>query len=80
MDLRAVSYGTDCYPRRTLETRLTKDDLNQFTLINFRNGYQCYNCAVNGREEMIHTYMGKLLPRRGNASYSGAGEISPPSE
>ncbi len=77
VDLRAAAYGTDCYPRRTLETRLTKEDLNQFILLNFRNGYQRYNCAINGRGETIHTYMGKLLPQHGNATYSGAGEIAP---
>jgi uncharacterized protein (DUF39 family) len=77
VDLRATSYGTDCYPRTKLETTITKDDLNQFQLINFRNGYQRYGCATNGRDETIYTYMGKLLPKFRNATYSGAGEISP---
>ena len=77
VDFRATAYGTDCYPRTRVETTLTKDDLNQFILLNFRNGYQRYSCATNGREETIYTYMGKLLPRYRNATYSGAGEISP---
>jgi uncharacterized protein (DUF39 family) len=77
VDLRATAYGTDCYPRTRVETRITKDDLNQFILLNFRNGYQRYSCATNGRDETIYTYMGKLLPRYRNATYSGAGEISP---
>ncbi|MBN1682964.1 homocysteine biosynthesis protein [Candidatus Bathyarchaeota archaeon] len=77
VNFRATSYGTDCYPRTEIETTLTKDDLNQFILLNFRNGYQKYSCAVNGRDEIIYTYMGKLLPKYRNASYSGAGEISP---
>lgn len=77
VDFRATAYGTDCYPRTRVETTLTKEDLNQFTLLNFRNGYQRYSCATNGRDETIYTYMGKLLPRYRNATYSGAGEISP---
>ena len=77
VDFRATAYGTDCYPRTRVETTLTKGDLNQFILLNFRNGYQRYSCATNGRAETIYTYMGKLLPRYRNATYSGAGEISP---
>jgi len=77
VELRATSYGTDCYPRTRLETTLTKDDLNQFYLLNFRNDYQRYNCATNGRDEMIYTYMGKLLPHYGNATFSGAGSLNP---
>src|SRR5512136_240197 len=50
VELRATAHGTDCYPRTRLETRITKDDLNQFYLIDFRNGYQRYNCATNGRD------------------------------
>lgn len=77
VELRATAYGTDCYPRTHLKTSITKDDLNQFYLLNFRNCYQHYNCAVNGREETIYTYMGKLLPRMRNATFSGAGELNP---
>jgi CBS domain-containing protein len=32
---------------------------------------------VNSRDETIYTYMGKLLPRLKNATYSGAGELNP---
>jgi uncharacterized protein (DUF39 family)/CBS domain-containing protein len=77
VELRATSYGTDCYPRTKLTTTLTKEDLNQFYLLNFRNCYQHYVCATNSRDEIIYTYMGKLLPRFRNASYSGAGELNP---
>ena len=75
--LRAISYGTDCYPRTKLDTVITKDDLNQFYLLNFRNCYQRYVCATNSRDEIIYTYMGKLLPRFRNATYSGAGALNP---
>jgi len=77
VSLRAIAYGTDCYPRTALKTTLTKEDLNQFQLINFRNCYQRYNCAVNSSDEIIYTYMSKLLPHFRNATYSGAGELNP---
>ena len=77
VELKATAYGTDCYPRTQLKTNLTKDDLNHFYLLNFRNCYQRYNCAVNSSDETIYTYMSKLLPRLRNATYSGAGELNP---
>lgn len=77
VELRATAYGTDCYPRTRIETTITKDDLNQFYLLNFRNCYQRYNCATNGRDEIIYTYMGKLLPNYGNATFSGSGSLNP---
>ncbi len=77
VELRATAYGTDCYPRTKLETAITMDDLNQFYLLNFRNCYQRYVCATNSRNETIYTYMGKLLPRFGNATFSGSGALNP---
>jgi uncharacterized protein (DUF39 family)/CBS domain-containing protein len=77
LELKATAYGTDCYPRKKLETTITKDDLNQFYLLNFRNCYQRYVCATNSRNETIYTYMGKLLPHFRNATYSGAGALNP---
>jgi len=77
VEFRATGYGTDCYPRVSVKTTLTKEDLNQFQLINFRNGYQRYNCAINSSDEIIYTYMSKLLPRFRNATFSGAGELNP---
>jgi len=75
--LRGEAYGTDCYPRRDIETTVTLRDLNQATLINPRNAYQHYNAATNGTDKIIHTYMGTLLPQFGNVTYSGAGQLSP---
>ncbi|MEM2146039.1 MAG: homocysteine biosynthesis protein [Candidatus Jordarchaeaceae archaeon] len=75
--LRARAYGTDCYPRTSLETTFNIDDLNQAILCNPRNAYQRYNAATNGRNETIYTYMGKLLPNYGNVTYSGSGCLSP---
>lgn len=75
--LEALSYGTDCYPRRELETSITLNDLNEATLFNPRNAYQSYNCAVNLSGKTIYTYMGMLKPDMGNAHYSSAGQLSP---
>ncbi len=77
IELRAIAYGTDCYPRKKVETIFTLDDLNQAILCNPRNGYQKYNAATNGRQETIYTYMGKLLPNYRNVTYSGAGCLNP---
>ena len=78
-DVRLVAnaYGTDCYPRRRLETWINIKDLNQAVLFNVRNAYQNYNVAVNLSDKTIYTYMGILKPRLGNANYSSAGQLSP---
>jgi len=75
--LVATAYGTDCYPRRKLETLINIKDLNQAVLFNIRNAYQNYNVAVNRSDKTIYTYMGILKPRIGNANYSSAGQLSP---
>lgn len=75
--LRATSKGTDSYPRKELDTYITLKDLNQAYLFNPRNCYQNYWVAVNSSDKMIYTYMGPLMARFGNASYSSAGQLSP---
>ncbi len=77
VELIATAFGTDCYPRKSVRTTVTIDDLNQAILCNPRNGYQRYSAASNGREEVIYTYMGKLLPNYANATFSGSGELNP---
>ena len=77
IELRGDAYGTDCYPRKQIETTLTIDNLNQAILLNPRNAYERYNAATNGTDKTIFTYMGTLLPKYGNVTYSGAGELSP---
>jgi uncharacterized protein (DUF39 family) len=72
-----TSYGTDCYPRRKIETMINIKDLNEAVLFNPRNGYQNYNVAVNLSDKVIYTYMGMLQPRLGNANYCSAGQLSP---
>jgi len=72
-----TGYGTDCYPRRHIETLINIKDLNEAVLFNPRNGYQNYNVAVNLSDKVIYTYMGMLQPRLGNANYCSAGQLSP---
>ena len=75
--LRATSYGTDCYPLREHHAEMRLADLRDAVLMNPRNAYQNYNCAVNLSDRTIYTYMGVLRPRMANATYSSAGELSP---
>lgn len=75
--LRAWGPGTDCYVRRSIDTRFTLDDINEAYLYNPRNCYQNYSVATNGSDRTLHTYMGKLLPRMRNATFSSAGQLSP---
>lgn len=75
--LIATAYGTDCYPRKELETWINIKDLNEAVLFNPRNCYQNYNVAVNLSDKVIYTYMGVLQPNLGNANYCSAGQLSP---
>ena len=75
--LTVTAYGTDCYPRKKIETWINLEDLNEAVLFNMRNAYQNYNVAVNLSDRTLYTYMGVLKPNMGNANYSTAGQLSP---
>ncbi len=75
--LKATAYGTDCYPNKKINKRVKLADFPDAVLLNPRNGYQNYNCAVNLSNKTIYTYMGVLKPRGGNANYSTSGQLSP---
>lgn len=75
--LRAEAYGTDCYPRKELSKDITLADLPNAWLMNPRNCYQNYNCAVNMTSRTIYTYMGPLKPNCHNANFATAGQLSP---
>ena len=75
--LKAKSYGTDCYPRKEIDTYITKDSINEAYLFNPRNCYQNYNAAINTSDRTLYTYMGVLQPNMGNINYSTSGELSP---
>ncbi len=75
--LVAEAYGTDCYPRKKLDRHLTIQELVDAILLNPRNAYQNYNCAVNLTKKIIYTYMGPLRPKMANANYCTSGQLSP---
>lgn len=75
--LEAWGKGTDCYPRKHIKTVINKESINEAILYNPRNCYQNYNVATNTTNQIKYTYMGTLLPKMQNASYSSAGELSP---
>ena len=77
IELFAEAYGTDCYPLTEIKTQITLDSVNQAIMVNPRNCYQNYSAATNSTDETLYTYMGTLLPNKGNVSYSSAGELSP---
>ncbi len=75
--LVATTYGTDCYPRKKIETLINLKDINEATLFNPRNAYQNYNVAINLSDKTIYTYMGVLKRNLGNVNYSTSGQLSP---
>ncbi|MBM3132440.1 MAG: hypothetical protein FJZ95_05340, partial [Chloroflexi bacterium] len=75
--LVATAYGTDCYPRKKIETWIKLADMNEATLFDMRNAYQNYNVAVNLSDKTIYTYMGVLKPNVGNANFCSAGQLAP---
>lgn len=75
--LSATGQGTDCYPRTSLDTTITRDRINQFYLFNPRNLYQNFIVGVNGGDRPLSTYLGPLQPRLGNAVYANSGALSP---
>ena len=75
--LAATSGGTDCYPLRDIKTRITLASINEAILFNPRNGYQNYSAATNTTSRSINTYMGTLLPNKGNVTYATSGQLSP---
>jgi len=77
IELKAIGKGTDCYPRKKIETLINKKTVNEIIMFNPRNAYQNYCVAVNTSNKIKYTYMGVLLPKSGNATYSTSGELSP---
>lgn len=77
VQLRAESYGTDCYPAREQVRQIGLNDLAYAQLLNPRNCYQNYNVAVNMSSRLIHTYMGPLKAGMKNATFATSGLLSP---
>ena len=77
VQLKAIAYGTTCYPNRKIEKEIKLATLTNAVLCNPRNGYQNYNCAINLTNKTVYTYMGTLKPQAANANYCSAGQLSP---
>jgi uncharacterized protein (DUF39 family) len=77
INMEIAAYGTDCYPNRDYKKKVTLEELPYAMLLNPRNAYQNYNCAINLSKKTIYTYMGVLKPNAGNANYSTSGKLSP---
>lgn len=77
VQLKAIGQVSDCYPRASFQTTLTRDTINQFYLYNPRNIYQNFIVGVNAGDRVLHTYLGPLHPNLGNAVYSSPGAIAP---
>jgi uncharacterized protein (DUF39 family) len=75
--LKATGHTTDCYPRASLDTTISRDTINQFYLFNPRCLYQNFIVGVNGGERTLSTYLGPLQPGLGNAVYSNPGAMAP---
>ena len=58
VQLRALGQVTDCYPRASFESTITRDTINQFYLFNPRNAYQNFIVGVNGGDRPLFTYLG----------------------
>ncbi len=74
---KALGSKTDCYPNKEVEGYITLEDLNEATMFNPRNAYQNYAAAANSINRPLYTYMGILLPKLGNVTYSTSGQLSP---
>ena len=77
VSLKATSYGTDCYPNKEAKKKISLAEFPYAELLNPRNAYQNYNCAINLAKKTVYTYMGVLKPNGGNANYATAGQLSP---
>ena len=75
--LRAYGKTTDCYPNKGVDGYIDLESINEAILFNPRNVYQNYTAATNSSGKTLHTYMGSLLPKFGNATYSTSGLLSP---
>ncbi len=57
VQVRATGQVTDCYPRASFETTITRETINQFYLFNPRNLYQNFIVGVNGGDGPLFTYL-----------------------
>ena len=77
VQLTATAKGTDCYPRKEINTAINLSEMNEAYLYNPRNCYQNYAAAINTSSRRLFTYMGILAPNSGVVTYSTSGQLSP---
>jgi len=77
INLRARAKGTDCYPRKEINTYINKDSINEAYMFNPRNCYQNYAAAINTSSRRLFTYMGVLNPNSSVVTYATSGQLSP---
>jgi len=77
INLKAYGKGTDCYPRKEINTKISLKTINEAYLYNPRNAYQSYNAAANTSSKRLFTYMGVLQPNLSNVTYCTSGQLSP---
>ena len=66
VQLVASAYGTDCYPRKKLQTLINLQDLNEAVLFNPRNCYQNYICQVTpSLTKLVDTNFYELSLKKG---------------
>ena len=75
--LKATAKGTDCYPRKEIDTDINLSEMNEAYLYNPRNCYQNYAAAINTSGKRLFTYMGILAPNSKVVTYSTSGQLSP---
>lgn len=75
--LKATAKGTDCYPRKEIDTYVKLSEMNEAYLYNPRNCYQNYAAAINTSNKRLFTYMGILAPNSKVVNYSTSGQLSP---
>ena len=74
--LQAESYGTDCYPRKEITTKVNKDNVNQIFLLTRETVIKTMRRLPTLQiKPSIRTW--NLLPNYGNVTYSTSGELSP---
>lgn len=71
------NFPTDCYPGTEVEAYIKLETVNEAILFNPRNAYQNYAAATNSSSKTLRTYMGVLLPRYGNVTFSTSSQLSP---
>ncbi len=75
--LTVHGYAPSCHPRPEMSNAVSLNDLESATLIAVNPAAEQWPCGVNLSDATIHTFLGTLKPRLGNANFCSAGALSP---